>query len=127
MKDLLLVALGGGLGACARYAVAGLMLVHSSPGRFPLGTFTVNVMGCLVAGLLLALAEKHQLLSADIRLFMFTGILGGFTTFSAFGVETVGLLRRGETGIAFAYVLLSVLCGLAALWLAYSSIPARKI
>ena len=75
----------------------------------------MNVLGCLVAGVLAALAERHHLLSPDVRLFLFTGILGGFTTFSAFGLETVHLLKRGEVGVAAAYAALSVAVGVAAL------------
>ena len=123
MKEFLLVAAGGGLGACARYALSGYVLHHAVQSRFPWGTFMVNVLGCLIAGLLMALAEKHELLSPQARLFLFTGILGGFTTFSAFGVETVHLLRRGDLGVASAYVLASVACGLAALWLAWLVVP----
>ena len=126
MKDFLLVAAGGGLGACARYALSGWVLHYSVQGRFPYGTFSVNVLGCLIAGLLMALAEKHELISPDARLFLFTGILGGFTTFSAFGVETVNLLRRGDTGIAMMYVGLSVVCGLGALWVAWLAVPVKR-
>lgn len=126
MKEWLLVAAGGGLGACARYALSGWVLHYAAQSRFPWGTFAVNVLGCLVAGLLMALAEKHELISPGARLFLFTGILGGFTTFSAFGLETVNLMRRGDMGVAAAYVLASVACGLAALWLAYLVLPARQ-
>jgi CrcB protein len=66
---------------------------------------------------LAGLAEKHELLSPETRLLLFTGVLGGFTTFSAFGLETVFLLRRGETLVAGANIILSVLAGLAALWI----------
>ncbi len=117
MKEILLVALGGALGSVARFKLSGLVL-HLTPGwRFPLGTFTVNVVGCLVAGVLVGLAEKHDLLSPDARLLLFTGVLGGFTTFSAFGVETVHLLKRGDVALAAANVAGSVAIGLAALWL----------
>lgn len=126
MKALLLVAIGGGLGACARYALSTWVMQLAINSRFPWGTFTVNVLGCLVAGVLLALGEKFQFLSAGTRLFLFTGILGGFTTFSAFGVETVNLLRRDEIGIALAYVGLSVLCGLAALWVAWVLVAGKS-
>ena len=118
MKGILLVALGGGMGAVARFKLTGAVLVHTVGWRFPLGTFLVNVLGCLIAGILLALVEKSAIFTADLRLLLFTGILGGFTTFSAFGVETVGLARRGELGIAALYVLLSVALGLCALYLA---------
>jgi CrcB protein len=87
---------------------------------FPLATFLVNVVGCVMAGVLAGLAVKRDLFTPDVRLFLFTGLLGGFTTFSAFGVETVQLLRRGEYAVAIAYVVLSVMVGLAALALAMS-------
>jgi CrcB protein len=77
----------------------------------------VNVAGCLLAGVLAGLAEKHELLSADARLLLFTGLLGGFTTFSAFGLETMYLLRKGELLVAGSNVALSVAAGLLALWL----------
>jgi fluoride exporter len=116
MKDLLLVGVGGGLGAIARFLLGGLVLSYAPNMRFPLGTFLVNVLGCLAAGLFAGLAIRFHLFSKDVGLFLFTGLLGGFTTFSAFGLETVMLLRRGETGIAAWYVGLSVLCGVAILW-----------
>lgn len=117
MKALLLVALGGALGSVARYKLSGLILHHTIDWRFPAGTFAVNVIGCLVAGVLAGLAEKHDLLSADARVLLFTGVLGGFTTFSAFGLETMFLLKRGEVGIAAANVIVSVVAGLLALWI----------
>jgi CrcB protein len=117
IKALLLVALGGALGSVARFSLSGYILHHTINWKFPAGTFTVNVVGCLVAGLLAGLAEKHDLLSADARLFLFTGILGGFTTFSAFGMETMFLVRRGELLVAGANIVLSVVAGLIALWL----------
>ena len=117
MKAILLVALGGAIGSVARYKLSGLVLHHTIDWRFPAGTFTVNVLGCLVAGVLAGLAQKHSMFSADTRLLLFTGLLGGFTTFSAFGLETMTLLKRGDIAIASANVLLSVAAGLAALWL----------
>jgi CrcB protein len=117
MKAILLVALGGAAGSVARYKVSGWMLHQTMDWRFPAGTFTVNVAGCLLAGLLAGLAEKHELLSADARLLLFTGLLGGFTTFSAFGLETMYLLRKGELLVAGANVALSVAAGLLALWI----------
>jgi CrcB protein len=118
MKQLLLVALGGALGAIARYKLSGLVLYHLTDWRFPLPTFLVNVLGCLAAGALAGAIDRHGVFTADTRLFLFTGLLGGFTTFSAFGVETTGLLRRGQYCVAFSYATLSVLCGVGALWLA---------
>lgn len=126
MKALLLVAAGGALGSVARYKLSGFVLHHTVDWRFPAGTFAVNVIGCLAAGLLAGLAEKHHFFSPDARLLLFTGLLGGFTTFSAFGLETVHLLKRGETGVAAANVAISVAAGLAALWLGMFATGVRS-
>ena len=117
MKGILLVALGGAIGSVARFKMSGYVLHHTIDWKFPAGTFAVNVLGCLVAGILAGLAEKYDMLSADARLLLFTGVLGGFTTFSAFGVETMHLIRRGDLAIAGANVVLSVVAGVAALFL----------
>ena len=116
MMNVLLVALGGSIGAVARYKMSGWILHHTIDWRFPAGTFAVNVLGCLVAGILAGLVEKHDLFTADTRLFFFTGILGGFTTFSAFGLETMFLVQRGQFLIAASNVAASVVAGLLALW-----------
>jgi CrcB protein len=118
MQAALIVALGGALGSVLRFKIGAAILHHTETAQFPYGTFTVNVLGCLIAGLLAGLGEHFEFLTADVRLFLFTGFLGGFTTFSAFGVETIALIERGEWSVAAAYVLLSVACGLAALWAA---------
>ena len=117
LKAVLLVAAGGAIGSVARYKLSGFILHHTIDWRFPAGTFAVNVIGCFIAGLLAGLAEKHDFFSPETRLLVFTGILGGFTTFSAFGLETMHLLKRGELGVAAANVLLSVAAGLVALWI----------
>jgi CrcB protein len=126
MKSLLLVALGGALGSVARFKLSGLVLHHTIDWRFPAGTFAVNVIGCLAAGVLAGLAEKHDMLSPDTRLLLFTGLLGGFTTFSAFGLETMHLVKRGDLGMAAANVILSVVAGLLALWIGMAAVPARS-
>ena len=123
MTQLLLVGLGGALGAVARWKLGGLVLHHTPDWRFPLGTFLVNLTGCLAAGALAGLVTRLNWFSPDARLFLFTGLLGGFTTFSAFGVETVHLLRRADYAVALAYVALSITCALAALWAALAVIP----
>ncbi|HEX4130500.1 MAG TPA: fluoride efflux transporter CrcB [Pirellulales bacterium] len=122
MKHVLLVALGGSVGALARYFGGGWVLHRTVDWRFPASTFAVNLAGCVVAGLLTGMIEKRGWFSADARLFLFTGFLGGFTTFSAFGIDTISLLRRGNTVVALAYVLSSVIAGLAGLWLALKAI-----
>ena len=118
MQAVLLVALGGAIGSVLRYETGALVLRHVGTTQFPWGTFTVNVAGCAIAGLLAGLGEHFEFLTADVRLLLFTGFLGGFTTFSAFGVETIALIERGEWAIAGTYVALSIACGLAALWTA---------
>jgi CrcB protein len=117
MNGLLLVGVGGAIGAIARYKLGGLVLHHTEGWRFPVSTFVVNVLGCLVAGLLAGLAEKHDAFSPDLRLLLFTGLLGGFTTFSAFGLETVTLFQKNMPFIALLNIAASVLCGVSALWL----------
>lgn len=118
-RQMLFVGLGGFIGAIARYKLGGLVLHHTADWRFPLSTFLVNIFGCLVIGLLAGIATRQHIFSPDLRLFLFPGILGGFTTFSAFGYETFFLIRRGDSHIALYYAVLSVLCGLALLWLGY--------
>ena len=111
----LLVAAGGAVGATARYVLGGA--VQRAAGiPFPLGTLVVNVLGCLCIGALTAVAERGAGLSTEARLFLIVGILGGFTTFSAYGVETYGLLRNGAVGAALANALGSVVLGLGAVW-----------
>lgn len=119
MKATLMVGLGGFLGSIARYKLGGIILHHASGWRFPLSTFTINICGCFIIGALAAMAEKQDFFSTETRLFLFTGVLGGFTTFSAFGLEGVYLFRRGEPLVAVLYALLSVTVGFAAVWLAF--------
>lgn len=109
------VGLGGFVGSVARYAVA-LWLGGSTAGRFPWATFGVNVVGCLLIGLLAGVFARSPT-PESVRLFLVTGLLGGFTTFSAFGLETLGLLRRGDVGLALSYALGSVLLSLLAVWI----------
>lgn len=116
IKQILIVALGGALGSVARYRFGGLVLHHTQAWDFPMSTFCVNLVGCLVIGVVGGLVEHHDLFSPSVRLLFFTGILGGFTTFSAFGYETLFLLRRGLLQLALLYALLSVLCGVIAVF-----------
>jgi fluoride exporter len=115
-KQLFIVALGGAIGSVARYKLGGFALHHTQAWNFPVSTFSINVAGCFVIGVLAALVEHHDLFSPSMRLLLFTGVLGGFTTFSAFGYESAFLLRRGLAPVAASYILLSVSCGLAAVF-----------
>jgi CrcB protein len=119
MKSALIVGLGGFLGSVGRFKLGGVFLHQFAGWRFPLGTFVINVAGCLIIGLLAGVAEHRDFFSPDTRLFLFTGLLGGFTTFSAFGYEAIYLLRRGEVIIFASYVVLSVVCGLLAVWVGH--------
>lgn len=115
----LLVVIGGAIGSLARYGLSSFVVRQVNPVNFPWGTFTVNIVGCACAGLFLFAAERLPSVSMEARLFIVTGLLGGFTTFSAFGIETLGLLRRGEWLIAFSYAGFSVVVGVLAMWLVY--------
>ena len=108
----LLAALGGALGALARWAV-GLALPRSSES-WPWGTLTVNLVGCLLIGVLLAVLDARRPDDDRLRTFLGAGVLGGFTTFSAFAVEATDLMRAGSPTMAAAYVAVSVLGGLVA-------------
>lgn len=112
MKQILLIGIGGGLGAIIRYQLTHLVQNPLHEGKFPVGTLMVNLIGCFVIGVLSSIGDRTPWLGADSRLLLMTGILGGFTTFSAFGLETIQLLKRGEGSLAITYVLLSVLFGL---------------
>lgn len=108
---ILAVFIGGGLGSASRYLV-GKLANAAGAASFPLGTFVVNAVGCFLIGFLFAAFEERAV-PTELRLLTITGFLGGFTTFSSFGLETVNLLKGGETGLALANVALSVALGLA--------------
>lgn len=120
--NILLVGLGGFAGAVSRYLLGGWVLHHSLNARFPWSTFAVNALGCLLIGLLSGLAERLDWFTPSMRLLLLTGLLGGFTTFSAFGLETVHLLRRGEPWIALAYTLSSLLACTLAVWIGLKAV-----
>ena len=117
MKNIFFVGFGGFIGAVLRYKAGGFIFHHTKHMKFPVGTFFINVLGCLLIGLLSGEIEKHHFFRPEVRLLLITGMLGGFTTFSAFGYETMFLMRRGDMVVAFSYIILSIFCGLAAIWL----------
>ncbi len=117
MNGFFAVAVGGAIGAALRHGV-GLASVRLLPTGWPHGTFIVNLVGSLAMGVLIGwLAFKGQGGSQTLRLFLATGLLGGFTTFSAFSLEVANFLRAGDTGKAAVYAGLSVALGVAALFL----------
>lgn len=107
MKIVLLVALGGALGSVARYLIGKASLALWGP-NFPWGTMIVNIMGCFLMGVLAGLLAHYTELSQEVRAFLMIGVLGGFTTFSAFAIDFVGLTERGSYGFAGLYLLGSV-------------------
>mgnify|MGYP003624584691 FL=1 len=114
MLQLILVAVGGALGAVARYLMSGFV-VNNTNHYLPLGTLTVNVLGSMLMGVCFVLImEKSQLPPASRQLLM-VGFLGAFTTFSTFSLETLTLIQEGHILSAAIYILLSVLCCIAAL------------
>jgi CrcB protein len=115
MRTLGFVALGGALGAVLRHLLGGLVQARAGV-VFPLGTLAVNVAGCLAIGVLTELVESRGGLHPETRALLMVGLLGGFTTFSAFGNETLSLLRDGEPTLAGANVAANVVLGLLAVW-----------
>jgi CrcB protein len=113
---LLVVGLGGFVGAILRYTVSGFVQNVSGSISFPYGTLAVNILGCLLIGMLAQIVDSRNVLSADVRLFIFIGLLGAFTTYSTFGHETLGLLRDGRIGLALINVGLQVVLCLSAVW-----------
>lgn len=114
MNMLLAVAVGGGAGSLARYWLAGW--VQPANVAFPYGIFVVNILGGLLMGMVVELGALKLNLSPELRAFLTTGILGGFTTFSTFSLDSALLLQKGEYGLAAAYVLGSVVLSIAALF-----------
>jgi len=109
MLNCLVVALGGGIGACLRYLIGLIPLKESF--TFPVKTLFINLLGCFVIGLIAAIAAKTTSLSPRTVLFIKTGLCGGFTTFSTFALETETLIKTGHIGLAVLYVALSVVVG----------------
>lgn len=116
MLKLLLVGAGGFCGSIAR-ALLSNFVQQTSGSSFPFGTLTVNVLGCLVIGALSQLGEAREIFSPETRAFLFVGILGGFTTYSSFGNETINLARSGLLLAAFGNIAAQLVLGLCAVWL----------
>lgn len=113
----LLVACGGAIGASLRYGAG--FLISKPQSLFPWTTWGVNLVGCLLAGIFFAFTLRYPILQQETRLFLMVGILGGFTTFSSFGLETFQLLRQDQLLIALLYAVSSVVCGVLLLALGF--------
>ena len=115
IKNLLLVGLGGSIGSMVRFLV---WYFFKSP-QFPVSTLLVNIVGSLVIGMVIGLSIKDPGFSNNWKLFLATGICGGFTTFSAFSAENLQLMQDGKTFLSMVYITISIIAGIAATWLGF--------
>lgn len=116
MGKLLIVGIGGFIGSVLRYLLSGLAQDLSGSIGFPWGTLAVNLAGCFVIGFLSYLADSRGFMISEVRLLVFVGVLGGFTTFSTFGNETLNLFRDGENAYALANIAGNLVAGLFLVW-----------
>jgi CrcB protein len=124
MKDALFVGIGGFFGCIFRYLVSILAVRIFDESALPWGTFAVNILGCFFIGFLGTLAENSQIISPPMQLVLIVGFLGGFTTYSAFGWQTLTLLRDGFSLIAAINVAAHIILGIGAVWL--GAVLAKK-
>ena len=113
LKNILLVTIGSAVGGSLRFVLSSFIQTKIV-SKFPLGTFTINTLGCLLIGIILGYAGKSSSNTASLSLLLATGFCGGFTTFSAFGFENVQLLKSGFNVTALVYIILSVTLGILA-------------
>lgn len=113
LRSILLVAMGGALGSVGRFLLSKAVQEHAATA-FPVATFAVNAVGCFVIGLVYGLSLRGNEPAGDTKLLLATGFCGGFTTFSTFCNEGLSLLRGDASALAFAYIVLSVVAGFAA-------------
>jgi len=117
LKDLFYVGLGGATGSILRFVVSRWAERVFPFTGLPAGTFTVNILGCLLLGFLAGLADSRDLIRVEVRLLLMVGLLGGFTTFSTFGFETLSLARGSDKLLPVLYVGISVVLGVLSAWL----------
>jgi len=115
-----LVGAGGFIGAIFRYGLSGFVQRSASLAAFPFGTLAVNMIGCLLIGLTVGVIDSRQMVNPELRSFILVGLLGGFTTYSTFGLETFALLRDADYLRAAGNVLVHIVLGLALVWIGYS-------
>jgi len=115
LKQLLLVGVGGGAGSMMRYLVSFYTAKYYA-GTFPLATFSVNILGCLLIGFIAGILTGQFSLNDQLRLLLITGFCGGYTTFSTFAMENLSLMQYNNILIMCLYIALSVIVGIAAVW-----------
>jgi len=113
MKYLFIIGLGGAIGSISRYLMQ-VVISRYITVTFPLGTFLVNLTGCFIIGLLYGLTNKYAWMTMEWRLFLITGLCGGYTTFSSYSYESISLIRQGNYVYFILYIVLSVVLGLLA-------------
>ena len=113
IKNFLIIGLGGAVGSMLRYGVQKIFHVQSA-AAFPTGTLLVNIVGCFLIGILWSLATRSFTWNDEMKLLSMTGFCGGFTTFSAFTLEGIGLLKENKTALFLIYLTVSVVGGLLA-------------
>jgi len=113
IKNFLIVGLGGAVGSMLRYGVQRILQVQST-ATFPVGTLLVNIAGCFLIGILWSMISRSLTWNEEMKLLLMTGFCGGFTTFSAFTLEGIGLLKENKTALFLIYLTASVIGGLLA-------------
>lgn len=113
IKNILFVVLGSGIGGGSRFIIAEI-IKQKLAIKFPLGTFLINITGCLIIGMVLGFYSKQTTETSAVKLLLTTGFCGGFTTFSAFAAENIYLIKSGNQLTAFLYITLSVVLGILA-------------
>jgi len=119
LKTILYIAIGGALGSVLRYLTTVFVSKFWS-NHFPIATFITNFLGCFLIGLFIGILAKNQLEESNLKWFLVTGCCGGYTTFSAFGIENYNLLQSNNSILAFGYISLSIVLGLFAVWMGLS-------
>lgn len=116
LKSILLVGIGGAVGSILRYLTS-VLLNKYFQSNFPIATFTANVLGCLLIGILLGYFEKQHLANPELKLLLITGFCGGYTTFSTFSAENINIIQSGQIETVFIYTALSILISFTAVWI----------
>ncbi len=115
MKTIVLVGIGGAIGSVLRYLTA-MVVQKYYASVFPLATLLTNLIGCFLIGIIVGWLTKNQMADSNLKWLLVTGFCGGYTTFSAFGLENVSLFQSNHSATAFLYIAASVIAGLAAVW-----------